>query len=209
MEEDLTVEVPGGPDLEARLGVAASARGGLVICHPHPLYGGDMDNPVVVRAVEVASESGLSTLRFNFRGVGRSSGQHAHGQGEAEDLKAALEALRSRVPERCPLGAAGYSFGAWVAARVAGSGTPLAALCLIAPPTSLLDFGPLGSADADVLLVSGTSDPYCPHDALVALAARFRAARVDTIEGADHFFFGKLFPLGETIRDWARGWAAR
>jgi alpha/beta superfamily hydrolase len=209
MEEDLTVAVPGGPDLEARLSVVDDPRGGLVICHPHPLYGGDMENPVVVRAAEVGSESGLSTLRFNFRGVGRSSGHHAHGEGEADDLKAALEALRSRVPGRPPLGVAGYSFGAWVAARVAGSGTSLAALCLIAPPLSMLDFGPLGEADVDVLLVSGTRDPYCPHDALVALAARFRTARVDTIEGADHFFFGKLFPLGETIRDWARSWAGR
>jgi alpha/beta superfamily hydrolase len=209
MEENLTVAVPGGPDLEARLGVADDARGGLVICHPHPLYGGDMENPVVVRTAQVGSERGLSTLRFNFRGVGRSSGQHAHGQGEADDLKAALEALRSRIPDGRPLGVAGYSFGAWVASRVAGSGTLLAALCLIAPPVSMLDFGPLKDADADVLLVSGTRDPYCPRDALVALAARFHTARVDTIEGADHFFFGKLFPLGETIRDWARGWAGR
>lgn len=207
MEENLTLDVPGGPELEARLGVSANALGGLVICHPHPLYGGDMENPVVTRVAEVASESGLATLRFNFRGVGRSTGTHAHGEGEQDDLKAAMSALRSRLPEGGPLGVAGYSFGAWVAARVAGSAIPMAALCLIAPPLNMLDFGRIGAQDVNVLLVSGTRDPYCPQRDLVALAARLPAARVDAVEDADHFFFGKLFPLGEAIRTWSRRWA--
>src|SRR5439155_17501983 len=141
--DDVIVEVPDGPPLEARLRLAESARGGLVVCHPHPLYGGDMDNPVVVRAAEVATESGLSTLRFNFRGVGRSSGTHDRGEGEGHDLKAALEMLRNRLPPGRPLGLAGYSFGAWIAARVTASGVPLTALCLIAPPLSMFDFGAL------------------------------------------------------------------
>ncbi len=207
MEQDLTLDVPGGTELETRLGLTENARGGLVICHPHPLYGGDMENPVVMRVAEVGSESGLSTLRFNFRGVGRSTGNHAHGQGEQDDLKIAMRALRSRLPEGCPLGVAGYSFGAWIAARVAGSAIPMTALCLIAPPLSMVDFGSFGGADMDILLVSGTRDPYCPQPGLVALAQRLPAARIDTVEGADHFFFGKLFQLGEAIRNWARRWA--
>ena len=207
MEQDLTLDVPGGTELETRLGLIENTRGGLVICHPHPLYGGDMENPVVMRVAEVASESGLSTLRFNFRGVGRSTGNHAHGQGEQDDLKIAMHALRSRLPEGCPLGVAGYSFGAWIAARVAGSAVPMAALCLIAPPLSMLDFGPFGDADMDILLVSGTRDPYCPQPRLAAFAEQLPVARIDTVEGADHFFFGKLFPLGEAIRNWAHRWA--
>jgi len=207
MEQHLMLDVPGGLKVEARLGLTENARGGLVICHPHPLYGGDMENPVVVRVAEVGSESGLLTLRFNFRGVGRSTGSHAHGQGEQDDLKAVMSALRSYVPDGRPLGVAGYSFGAWIAARAAGSAIPMAALCLIAPPLSMLDFGPFGGSDLDILLVAGTRDPYCPQRDLAALAEQLPTACVDTVEGADHFFFGKLFPLGETIRGWARRWA--
>jgi alpha/beta superfamily hydrolase len=206
MDQDLTLAVPGGPELEARIALIEDARGGLVICHPHPLYGGDMDNPVVVRVAEVGSESGLSTLRFNFRGVGRSTGTHARGQGEQDDLRVAMDALRARVPEGRPLGVAGYSFGAWIAAQVTGSHVPAAALCLIAPPLDMLDFGSFAGTDVDVLLVAGTRDPYCPHPALAVLANRLPSARIDTIEGADHFFFGKLFPLGEAIRKWTRRW---
>src|SRR5262245_9082421 len=99
MEQDVRIDVSGGVSLEARLNLVKDARGGLVICHPHPLYGGDMENPVVVRVAEVAYESGLSTLRFNFRGVGRSSGSHAEGFGEQDDLRAALSTLGTRLPD--------------------------------------------------------------------------------------------------------------
>lgn len=207
VEEDVIIEVPNGPALEARLGLAEDARGGVVVCHPHPLYGGDMDNPVVVRTVEVATESALSTCRFNFRGVGRSSGTHDRGEGEGDDLKAALEMLRHRLPAGRPLGLAGYSFGASVAARVAMSGFPMDALCLIAPPLSMFDFAALDKVDREILVVAGTRDTYCPSIGLATLAERVPTARIATIGGADHFFFGKLFPLGELIRSWASGWA--
>ena len=208
MEQDVDLEVSDGPRLEGRLGLHEAARGGLVVCHPHPLYGGDMENPVVVRAAEVAREVGLSTLRFNFRGVGRSTGVHAKGDGEQDDLRAALATLQSRLPPGRSLGVAGYSFGAWVAARVVGSGSAGEALCLIAPPLAMFDFGALDRANAKILLVAGTRDPYCPVPNLGALAGRLPGAQILTVEGADHFFFGKLFPLGEAIRGWARGWAA-
>ncbi|HXJ82387.1 MAG TPA: alpha/beta fold hydrolase [Candidatus Methylomirabilis sp.] len=209
MEQAVSIGVSSGVGLEARLQQPEDAQGGLVVCHPHPLYGGDMDNPVVVRVAEVGSESGLSTLRFNFRGVGRSTGHHAQGEGEQDDLKAAIHMLLTRLPAGRPLGVAGYSFGAWIAARVAGSGVSLAALCLVAPPLAMLDFGTLEGADMDVLVVSGTRDTYCPLPRLAALSERLPHARVETVEGADHFFFGKLFPLGETVRRWARRWAHR
>ena len=105
-----------------------------------------------------------------------------------------------------PLGVAGYSFGAWVAAQVAGSGATVAALCLIAPPLAMLDFGSLDGVGPDVLLASGTRDPYCPPPSLAALAERLPGAAIETVDGADHFFFGKLFPLGEAVRNWTRRW---
>jgi uncharacterized protein len=209
VEDEISIEVAGGPTLEGRLGALPGSRGGLVAAHPHPLYGGDMDNPVVVRAVEVAREEGLVTLRFNFRGVGRSTGVHAKGEGELLDMRAAIEALQPRLPAGGPIGLLGYSFGAWIAARLAAApGTDLAGLCLVAPPLAMLDFASLGEVRGQVLIAAGTRDPYCPTQDLAKLTARLSGAEVATIDGADHFFFGKLFPLGESIRGWARRWTA-
>src|SRR5438445_631443 len=115
-EQSVVIDVSQQLTLEARLAVPASPGGGIVICHPHPLYGGDMDNPVVVRVQEVCAELGLATLRFNFRSVGGSTGSHANGVGEQDDAVAALHVLAKTVGDR-PLAIAGYSFGARVAAR--------------------------------------------------------------------------------------------
>jgi len=206
-EKEIALQAGEGVCLEARVGLIEGARGGLVICHPHPLYGGDMDNPVVVRAAEVCRETGISTLRFNFRGVGRSTGSHGHGKAEEDDLRAGVAALQALLPPGCPLGLAGYSFGAWIAARVAAGLRP-PGLGLIAPPLSRFEFAALeDEAATDLLLVAGTRDPYCPPEAFAALAARLPRAEAVTLDGADHFFFGKLFPLGEAIRGWARRWA--
>ncbi len=208
MEEPVAIEVPGGPRLEGRLAVVEPARGGLVICHPHPLYGGDMDNPVVVRATEVAREAGLAALRLNFRGVGASQGTHDEGRGEQEDVKAALALLASRLPGGRPVGLAGYSFGAWVVACVAAGAAAKPGLVLIAPPIGMFGFDALEGYGEAVLLAAGTRDPYCSVDDLERLAKRLTRPAVEVIEGADHFFFGKLYPLGEAIRGWITRWLA-
>ena len=205
-ETDLTLTVAGGPQLEARL-AAGLGRAGLVACHPHPLYGGDMDNPVVVRAVEVAQEAGLATLRFNFRGVGRSGGTHGGGEAERDDVAAAVTALRATLPPAAPVGLLGYSFGAGVASRVAAADPTLAALALVAPPMTMYDWAHVIPGPRPLLLVAGTRDTYCPVPALEALAARLPGAERVLIEGADHFFFGKLFPMGEAVAAWIRRWS--
>ena len=196
--------------LEARLSIPEGARGGVAVCHPHPLYGGDMENPVVVRAVEVCAEAGLATLRFNFRGVGASTGTHDEGRGEADDLSAALAHLAGALGERASIAAAGYSFGSMVTARVA-AGVPLAGVALIAPPLAmrpLPDVETLARFDGPFLVVTGTKDEYCSLAALDTLRASLPRASVRTIDGANHFFFGKLFPLGEAVADWAKSVAA-
>lgn len=208
METHAAVDVPGGPRLEARLALPKGAGAGLVVCHPHPLYGGDMDNPVVLRVAEVAQSLGAATLRFNFRGVGASGGVHGGGEGERDDVSAALEALAARLPARSPIGLAGYSFGAWVAARVAAGSPALPALALVAPPLSMYDLAFLERVPSHTLLVVGGVDQYCPVEALDRLAKRL-GSRAEIIEGAEHFFFGKLFPLGETVERWMRAWASR
>jgi len=208
MERPSTIQVPAGPRLEARIAVPAIPVAGLVMCHPHPLYGGDMDNPVVIRAVEVAQAAGVATLRFNFRGAGGSEGVHDQGAGERDDVRAALAALAGEVPGGRPVGLGGYSFGAWVAAQVAmGDPTPSpAALALVAPPLGMQDWS-FARPVPQALLVAGTRDSYCPVDALRGLGERLPGSETAIIDGADHFFFGKLFPLGTALEAWLGRWA--
>ena len=165
-----------------------------------------MDNPVVIRAAEVCAEAGLATLRFNFRGVGASTGTHDDGRGEQDDLRSALDHLAGVLPPGSRIAAAGYSFGSMVAARVAIA-HPLAGLALIAPPLAmrpLTDVDVLAKLEAPLLVVVGTDDQYCPPDALERLRRALPRAIVRTVAGANHFFFGKLFPLGEIVETWAR-----
>ena len=208
MELPIEIEVPDGPRLAARLTESPTASAGLVLCHPHPLYGGDMDNPVIVRAAEVAQGLGLTTLRFNFRGVGASGGTHGGGIAEEDDVRAALSRARKSLPAHASLGLLGYSFGAWVSARVAakpaGHALPL---CLVAPPLGMLDWTLVPTEATPLLIVAGTRDQYCPVPDLERFTARLPGARTAIIEGADHFFFGKLYPMGLEIERWLREWA--
>ena len=204
MEEALTIRVPDGPALEARLAPVANPKGGFVVCHPHPLYGGDMDNPVVIRAAEVAQAAGCATLRFNFRGAGASEGVHDKGRGEQEDVRAAMAALATHLPAGSRVGVMGYSFGAAMAARATRPSVLEAPLGLIAPPLGMYDFDFLQTSPGRLLLVAGTADAYCPVEALHRLAA-ITSPEERIVEGADHFFFGKLYPLGEAIGAWLAG----
>lgn len=165
-----------------------------------------MDNPVVVRAAEVCAHRGLATLRFNFRGVGASTGKHGNGIAERTDIRSALDHLAATLPARALVALVGYSFGAAVAAQVAGDYPALAGLCLIAPPlgfTGMTLPRALAALRGPLAIVVGTQDEYCPAAALEALPATLPNARVTAIEGANHFFFGKLFPLGEHVATWA------
>jgi alpha/beta superfamily hydrolase len=192
--------------LEARVAAPPMPRGGVVICHPHPLYGGDMDNPVVVRLVEVCGDLGLATIRFNFRGTGDSTGVHDHGAGEQHDVEAALARL-ALVVSAGPLLLAGYSFGAAVVATVARRHVELAGVVLVAPPLARVDpegFGGLEAFGEALLIVAGSNDEICPPEALARLRETTPRATVHVIEHANHFFFGKLYPLGEAVTAWAR-----
>jgi alpha/beta superfamily hydrolase len=210
-ERRITLAVGVGITLDARLSVPTEATAGVALCHPHPLYGGDMENPVVVRATEVCADAGLATLRFDFRGVGASTGRHDEGRGERDDLEAALDHLATVLPAGGRLAAVGYSFGAAIAARVAMRRS-LAGVALVAPALAvreLSDLDGLAGVKGHVLLVSGTVDSYCPIDALERLGRAVPHAKVETVDGADHFFLGKLYPLGEIVGAWAREVAKR
>jgi len=205
-EQAVTVAVADGTYLESRLAVPHDPHAGIVVCHPHPLYGGDMDNPVVVRVQEVCAALGFATLRFNFRGAGRSTGTHDGGRAEQHDVEAALDHLRAAIAG-APLALAGYSFGSVVAAQAATRRNDLAGLALIAPPLAVSGEAPfegLAAFSHPLLVVGADQDEYSSRAALDALARRLARAEVHVVEGASHFFFGKLFPLGEIVGAWAK-----
>jgi len=161
-----------------------------------------MDNPVVGRIVEVCAARGLATLRFNFRGVGASSGRHEGGRGEQDDIRASLEVLEETLGRGARLALAGYSFGAAVAAAVAAT-APVAGLALVAPPLRIADMQLPSGVAGPVLVVVGAEDQYCPPAALEAMHAQLPSATVVVVEGADHFFFGSLAALGDAVGSWA------
>ena len=204
-ERPHSIAVVGGPSLEGALAVPPAARAGVVVCHPHPLYGGDMDNPVVLAATQACTEAGLATLRFNFRGVGDSSGAWDEGRGEQDDVRAALTCLGQALPAPARLAVAGYSFGAAMAASVASAGLPLAGLALIAPPLSMRPWQPTPAlaVDGRILLVAGRADHYCSPGALAQLGHALPKATVILFDGVDHFFLAGLDRLAAAVRDWA------
>lgn len=170
---------------------ASGARGG-VVCHPHPLYGGAMHNNVVEAALAAMWSKGWATLRFNFRGVGQSEGEHDNGRGEADDAVAAVKWLTAQ-PGVAADGAvlAGYSFGAMAALAAAPKIPDLAALLLVALPIAMADPAALERFAGPVMLVAGDQDGYCPAVKLKALHEKLsERAQLRIIAGADHFFGG-------------------
>src|SRR5262245_42861710 len=121
--ERATTVRSGAEVVEARLAVPPGARVGVAISHPHPLYGGELANAVIERIVEVCSARGVATLRFNFRGVGGSSGRHDEGRAEQDDVRASLAHLQDVLGAGARVALAGYSFGAAMVAAV-GTSTP-------------------------------------------------------------------------------------
>lgn len=193
MAETLPLEIPCGElalEAAAHLPEGGPARGAVVVCHPHPLYGGDMENHVVVSLCRALAGSGLAALRFNFRGTGRSGGRHQEGLGERQDVLAALAAAR-RLPGvgEGPLGLAGYSFGAAVAAGAAPAAEGLRALALVSPPVQALDGDALASLGLPLLLLAGDRDMFAPAEELrrlsLALGDRCELA---LLPGVDHFW---------------------
>lgn len=172
---------------------------GAVVCHPHPLYGGTMDNSVVLAVAAELAGRGFAVLRFNFRGVGGSGGEHGAGVAEAADVGAALDLLATR-PEVDParLGVAGYSFGAAVGLRTACADSRVRALALVAPPLAAFPMEEASRCRVPKLAVAGTRDVFCPVPLLEAwFAATSEPKRRVEIRGADHFFSGREGEAGE------------
>jgi hypothetical protein len=192
---------------------AENATHAAVVCHPHPLFGGTLHNKVVFHTMKALNSFGFPVLRFNFRGTGLSHGEHDHGNGEVEDVRTALDWLDAEF--HLPLIFAGFSFGAAVGLRAAcsdarvkgliGVGVPAipVAADAEAPRTYTFDF--LRDCDRPKLFVSGARDQFGPRAKLEALVASAgEPKKLVLIEGADHFFEGRLRELRETIESWVR-----
>jgi uncharacterized protein len=172
-----------------------------VVCHPHPMYGGSMNNNVIEEILTAMWQRGYATLRFNFRGVGESEGEYDGGPGEVDDAVAALTFLLSQPGIRKD-GAlmAGYSFGAMVAVSAGYECADVAGIVAVALPLAMTDVRIPPDKAMPTLLVSGDRDSYSPVDGLKMLQENSRGSvHLEIIAGADHFFVGHESELSQIL----------
>lgn len=186
---------PAGP-LEAVISTppAPATDTVAIICHPHPLHGGTLDNKITHTLARSCCALGATAVRFNFRGVGRSAGVYDRGDGETEDLLAVAAEVRRRHPHAA-LWLAGFSFGAYVALR-ASQRLAVDRLITVAPPVNLYEVDGLAAPDCPWLLVQGTADELVPYKAVLRWAGRLcPAPEAVYLDGVDHYFHGRLNAL--------------
>lgn len=184
-----------------------------LVCHPHPLFGGTLHNKVVFHTMKALNSFGFPVLRFNFRGAGLSQGEHDRGVGEVEDVRTALEWLDREF--HLPLVFAGFSFGAAVGLRAAcadsrvtaliGAGVPVVPVAADTEEPRVYTFDFLGDCMLPKLFISGARDQFGPRTKLEALVNSLPdPKKLVLIEGADHFFEGRLREMRESIEAWVK-----
>lgn len=175
-----------------------------LILHPHPQFGGTMNNKVVYNLFHAFARKGFSALRFNFRGVGKSQGAFDNGQGELSDAASALDWLQASNPNASACWVAGFSFGAWISMQLLMRRPEIDSFISVAPPANVLDFSFLAPCPASGLIVHGANDDIVPTEEVEKLAAKLQSQRgieitYETIAGANHFFEEKLPDLDTQI----------
>jgi alpha/beta superfamily hydrolase len=207
----LFLDGPAG-QLEALLNAGSeTASHAALVCHPHPLFGGTLHNKVVFHTMKALNSFGFPVLRFNFRGTGLSQGAHDAGNGEIDDVRIALDWLDKEF--HLPLIFAGFSFGAAVGLRAAcpdarvraliGVGTPAIPVAASTEEPRIYKLEFLRECTKPKLFVSGARDQYGPKHKLEELVeSASEPKKLVLIEGADHFFEGRLRELRETIEAW-------
>ena len=185
--------IPGpSGELEAKVdcSVSEDPQGSAVVCHPHPLYGGTMQNKVVHTLAKTLAANHLTAVRFNFRGVGTSEGNYDEGAGETDDALAVVDWVGAQQADS-PILLAGFSFGSFVALRAAAKIQP-AALITVAPPVRMFDFDQLQSISCPWLLIQGDEDEVVDMNAVVNWASTLESPpQLEIIEKCSHFFHGK------------------
>ena len=195
--------------LEALLNPGAeNAAYSALVCHPHPLFGGTMHTKAVFHARKALNGFGFPVLRFNFRGVGLSAGEYDNGRGEVSDVRTAMEWLASEF--RVPIVFAGFSFGAAIGLRAASPDPRVAGLIALGIPVAPIDgrgydFSFLQSCTRPKLFLSGARDEFGPRAELEKLVASVpEPKKLVLIDGADHFFDGRLREMKDAIEHWIR-----
>ena len=207
--ERLQLAGPAG-ELEALIETPEGASGAAfaVICHPHPLYGGTMDNKVIHTLSRAFHELGAPTVRFNFRGVGRSGGTFANGDGETEDTLALVRWARERWP-RAETWLAGFSFGGAIAIRAAASAKPTR-LVAVAPAVSRVDLSGVATPDFPWLIVQGDADELVNAEETQEWARKQpNPPQVALLAGVEHFFHGRLHELRAAVVAYLKNEAAK
>ncbi len=178
-----------------------------LLLHPHPQHGGAMNNKVVYALFQAFARRGFSTLRFNFRGVGRSQGSFDHGLGELSDAAAALDWLQSHNADASRCWIAGFSFGAWIGMQLLMRRPEIEGFISISPPASLYDFSFLAPCPASGLILHGDQDQLVPESEAAKLAQKLSSQRdviIDyrVVKDANHFFQDKLKEMIAHISDY-------
>ncbi len=202
--ENIFISGPVGT-LDARLhnrsAAAASAPWTLVVCHPHPLYGGTMDNKVITTIAKAGVELGMQVLRFNYRGVGRSAGTFADAVGECEDLQAVIAWVKQQFPNLRLL-LCGFSFGAYIAAKVASEIPDIKGLVTVAPAVLHYNFNGITKINCPWFLIQGSADEIVPPHSVYSFIEK-TTQNIQRIDFADagHFFHGRLIELKQTVKE--------
>lgn len=178
----------------------ATPRGTVILCHPHPLHGGTMNNKVITTLARTFQGLGFRTVRFNFRGVGQSTGTYNEGIGETNDAFAIMNWVERICPHE-PIWLAGFSFGAYVAARAASQRT-VAQLISVAPPIGRVHMLPISPIHCPWLIIQGDADEVVDPNAVFAwIETLSPPPKVLRLIGATHFFHGRLVELRERLED--------
>jgi hypothetical protein len=174
-------------------------RYAALVCHPHPLGGGTMHNKVVFKVAQILQTLGMPVLRFNFRGVGHSTGIYDEGRGEMDDVRYALEFLSHRYPG-LPVVLAGFSFGSWVGLRVACNDDRVQAMVGLGVPARMFGHEHLAGCHKPKLFIHGTLDELAPFDLAIQWFERVPAPKsMMPVNGANHFFQDRLDEVQEMI----------
>ncbi len=193
VHERTTIPGPAGA-LEIAIEGATNPRALALVCHPHPLFSGTMDNKVVTTLSKAFEEIGCAVVRFNFRGVGKSEGVYDEGRGELDDANAALTYLQKTCGVKLPVFLAGFSFGSFVAATLARQ-VAHKKLVLVGPAVSRF---PVPNVADDTIVIHGEEDEVVPF-ADVLSWARPQALPVTVFPGSGHFFHGQLIALKRVV----------
>nr|WP_320192348.1 alpha/beta fold hydrolase [uncultured Desulfobacter sp.] len=196
-EELITITSVGDIRLEGNLNRQEAGKA-VVLTHPHPLYGGNMDVPVICKMAACFQAAGITTLRFNFRGTGGSSGKFDDGRGEQDDVKSALDFLSNQGYNQLFL--AGYSFGSWVNAHVVSAGVAVCDHIMVSPPAALLSFDLVAQLPNTGLIITGENDDLSPVYMVDDLLSKWKISpRLEVLSDVDHFYVGALDKLGDVL----------